>query len=126
MGNRAVVSFNTSPKSPALYFHWNGGRASIDGFMSACRKLGYKSINEIEFALRPWFGNLSLYRGTVESTDTDNGDNGWYVLNKNIEIKSRQFNRYSEEVDPEKTIAIEKEILSLNLGHCRYECLTFK
>lgn len=121
MGNRAVVSFNTAPKSPSLYFHWNGGRASIVGFMSACRELGYRSIDEIEFALRPWFGKLSLYRETVERSDKDNGDNGWYLIDQNLEITSQRFRKTSEERNEAKTIALKNEVLALNLGHCRYE-----
>ena len=120
MGNRAVVSFGTSPKSPALYFHWNGGRASIVGFMAACRELECHSIDDIEFALRPWFGRITLYRETVESADKNNGDNGWYILSSDLEIATRRYAPRSEEHDADKTQAIKAEIIASNLGHCRY------
>ncbi len=120
MGNRATVSFNESPNSPALYFHWNGGRASIVGFLSACHDLGCKSIDDIEFALRPFFGNMSLYLETVKTADKDNWDNGWYLIDKNLEIRGRKFHRNGEERNPEKTQAIKEYVLAANLGHCRY------
>ena len=41
MGNRAVISFSTSPAAPSIYLHWNGGRASVEGFLAGCLEAGY-------------------------------------------------------------------------------------
>jgi len=40
MGNRAVITQSTADSAPAIYLHWNGGRASIDGFLQAARVAG--------------------------------------------------------------------------------------
>ncbi len=32
MGNRAVLQFGQSRNSLGIYLHWNGGKASVQGF----------------------------------------------------------------------------------------------
>jgi len=48
MGNRAVIT--TAPYSTSnvgIYVHWNGGRASVEGFLKACRELGYRNLAKL-------------------------------------------------------------------------------
>ena len=40
MGNRALITLSTQRAAPAIYLHWNGGRASVLGFLKAARQLG--------------------------------------------------------------------------------------
>ncbi len=133
MGNRAVITFSTTPKAPCIYLHWNGGRASVEGFLAGCRSLGYfnagsqaKNMDQLEEMLRPFFSGdnyrLSIYRETYGKSDTDNWDNGVYVIDQTtLEIKDRRFKRYAEEIDAEKTEAIRQSIIALNTApRCRY------
>jgi hypothetical protein len=48
MGNRALLTFSTEPTAPAIYLHWNGGRASVLGFLKAARQLGITADNDEE------------------------------------------------------------------------------
>ena len=90
MGNRAVISFFTNTTSPSLYLHWNGGRASVEGFLAGCLDAGYQAtgdqkqdMDQIERCLRPFFARngecLNIYRQPVGRADTDNG---WYILDQ--------------------------------------------
>lgn len=136
MGNRAVISFGVSPKAPCLYLHWNGGRASVEGFLAAARDLGYHhagtqkaDVDQLEQFIRPFFAEpnhrLSIYRETVGTADKDNWDNGWYIIDqRTLDIRERRFVRYGEEVNPSKTQEIHDELVKLNtMPACRYEFL---
>lgn len=136
MGNRAVVSFSTAANAPSLYLHWNGGLASIEGFLSAAIKLGYqdagsqsRDIDQLEEVIRPFFAEnsrcLSIYRQKVCQADCDNYDNGWYIVDpRTLQIRDRRYMRYPEEVDGKKTGEIERIVVKLNtVPRCRYEYL---
>lgn len=136
MGNRAVVSFSAAANAPSLYLHWNGGLASVEGFLAAAIKLGYRDagsqsrdIDQLEQIIRPFFAEnsrcLSIYRQKVCQADRDNYDNGWYILDpKTLQIQERRYMRYPEEVDAMKTAQVESSVLKLNTAPaCRYEYL---
>ena len=136
MGNRAVITFSTAPNAPCLYLHWNGGRASIEGFLAAAKDLGYhdagsqkRDVDQLEQIIRPFFAEtnrrLSIYREKIATADCDNYDNGVYVLDpKTLAIVGRRFNRYGEEVDQAKTDDIHAGLVKLNTQPaCRYEFL---
>lgn len=136
MGNRAVISFSTNPTSPSLYLHWNGGRASIEGFLAGCMAAGYTStgnqtqdMDQIEHRLRPFFARngecMSIYRQPVGRADTDNWDNGWYILDQTtLIITGRLHKRHDEEVNADKTTDIRDYIARINTApRCRYTCL---
>lgn len=55
---------------------------------------------------------MTVYRHEYGSADTDNWDNGVYVLDSNLNIRKRLFKRSGEEVDSEKTFAIFENIVS--------------
>jgi len=92
MGNRAVIAFQeenwrtVQPDSLGIYLHWNGGPESVTAFLDAAKELGVRSENEYGAArlcqiIGNWFGGtLSIGIGTCRTMDTDNGDNGTYVV----------------------------------------------
>lgn len=93
MGNRAVIT-NTK-KRIGIYLHWNGGPESVMGFMQACKELGYRNPNDDESygfaricqAIGTFFGGeCSLGVNTLDHLDTDNFDNGVYVIDKDWNI----------------------------------------
>lgn len=137
MGNRAVVSFSTSPAAPSIYLHWNGGRASVEGFLAGCLDAGYaatgdqeQDMDQIERRLRPFFARnnecMSIYRQPVGRADCDNGDNGWYILDPTtLAITGRLHNEgEAEEINGDKTADIRTYVAKINTApRCRYSCL---
>lgn len=132
MGNRAVITFATSKSAPCIYLHWNGGRASVEGFLRAARHLNLhvplhgagdptrfdtqaQVLDAIAQVLARDFFKVkvgeTVYRETYGSTDADNWDNGVYVIDADLEIVGRKFQRNPEEVNDEKTLAIYSEII---------------
>lgn len=125
MGNRAVITFDTTKSAPCIYLHWNGGRCSVEGFLNAAKALGLREVEAgkeaealdwIAETLAKNFFNcevgMTVYRETYGSADCDNGDNGVYVLNRTLDIVGRKFKRGPEDISPDKTAGIEKQILS--------------
>jgi len=55
---------------------------------------------------------LTVYREQYGRADKDNGDNGVYVLDENLNICKRIHKTNYEEVDTEKTQAIFENIIS--------------
>ena len=91
MGNRAVIAFqeenwNTvQPGSMGIYLHWNGGPDSVTAFLDAAKELGVRAddygVARLCQIIGNWFGGtLSIGIGTCRTMDTDNGDNGTYVV----------------------------------------------
>jgi hypothetical protein len=121
MGNRAVIT--TAPfdnDAIGIYVHWNGGRASVEGFLLACKELGYRSpgadrgyaMARLVCAAGVFFdGGLSLGLGTCKELDCDNGDNGVFLIGDDWEIVGRVHHRGAEEINPEKTRAIADQIM---------------
>ena len=120
MGNRAVIT--TAPfdlKNVGIYVHWNGGRDSVEGFLRACKALGYRSpemdssyaMGRLTQAIGTYFGGAtSLGIGTVDDLDYDNGDNGTYVIGGNWEIVGREYWTGLEDADEGRTTAIASKI----------------
>lgn len=121
MGNRAVITvapFNSS--NVGIYVHWNGGRASIEGFLKACRDLQYRdpslddsyAMARLTQVIGIFFGGSeSLGIGVVSQLDADNGDNGTYVIGEGWEIVERLHVSVHAEVDPAKADAIAATIV---------------
>lgn len=128
MGNRAVVTIGTAKNSPCVYLHWNGGLASVRGFLKACKSLG-KAKNNQEAILRLFnvayaFMNNgqqvkhapSVYLKTYGRADTDNGDNGLYLIDKGFNLIGRDYlpyDGYKEEIDEWKTADIYSKALEM-------------
>ena len=122
MGNRAVIAFEPySITSPGIYIHWNGGRESVEGFLEACRRLGYRrpdmdpsyAMARLTQVIATFFGGTtSIGIDLIKRLDTDNGDNGVYVVGGDWEIKRRRFRTSPDVSDPEKTKAIADKIVA--------------
>lgn len=123
MGNRAVVTFANrkyiepfiDPKGDGeslrgfietqggflvgVYLHWNGGRASIEGFCEACRRLKFRGPASDSYGVARFVqvvcnflgDGLSVGVGMLEHFDTDNHDNEVYVVDDNWNIVGREF-----------------------------------
>lgn len=42
MGNRAVITTRKDLKDIGVYLHWNGGRDSVEGFLTYCKIKGFR------------------------------------------------------------------------------------
>jgi hypothetical protein len=122
MGNRAVITFGPfNEKKVGIYLHWNGGRDSVEAFVKACKKLGYRTPkNDPTYAfaglahvITTFMGGSSVGIGTCENLDCDNGDNGVYLIGDEWEITGRHYWRQGreEQVDEKTTEAIYEQII---------------
>ena len=116
MGNRAVIAFGPDKTDTiGVYLHWNGGEASIEGFLRAAKALGLRDPLEDSYGVARFVqmvgnyfkGSLSLGIDTLGRLDCDNGDNGLYILGPDWTIAGRRYNNTARrEVNEEKTAAI--------------------
>lgn len=96
MGNRAVIT--TKEKKASVYLHWNGGRDSVEAFLEYCKRQGQRSPDQDCYGwarlcqvIGNFFGgSTSLGIGHYDELDTDNHDNGVYII-KGWEIIGREF-----------------------------------
>ena len=96
MGNRAVIA--TREKKIGVYLHWNGGRDSVEGFLTYCKLKGYRCPEKDNYGwarlcqvIGNFFGGeCSVGIDLYDRLDTDNGDNGVYII-ENWEIVDREF-----------------------------------
>lgn len=102
MGNRAVI---TVDKKSGIYLHWNGGYTSVRAFLDYCKLQGYRkpsydksyAMARLTTVIANFFGGGdSVGIGTYENLDTNNGDNGVYIIGGNWEIVGRE---YSEDIE---------------------------
>lgn len=120
MGNRAVIT--TAPYAETnvgIYLHWNGGRESVEAFLDAANALGMSSpASDASYAMARlvqiignyFGGSTSLGIGICSELDTNNGDNGTYVIGDDWQIVGRAFGRDGP-VDQEKKAAIFAEVM---------------
>jgi len=122
MGNRAVITIGQTfnPAAVGIYLHWNGGRASIEGFLKAARLLEYRSpaadpsysFARLVAVITAFFPDgLSVGVGTCAQLDCDNGDNGTYLIGDDWQIVGRKYHDGPEETNPEKADAIAAAIV---------------
>lgn len=108
MGNRAVIAFSDNKNATGIYVHWNGGVESVLAFTHAARDMGARSPNgDQTYAMAGLVRAVTLFMhyrpgellsmgiGSVSSLDTDNFDNGLFVIGDDWNIKTRYFNRDS-------------------------------
>lgn len=96
MGNRAVIT--TQSKKIGLYLHWNGGRDSIEAFLKYCELQGFASPEKdyygwarLSQVISNFFGGtLSIGIDEYYKLDTDNYDNGVYII-KDWQIIGREY-----------------------------------
>lgn len=88
MGNRAVIS--TEDKNIGVYLHWNGDRSFIESILAYCDLKEYRSPETDDYGWarlcqilgNTMGGTLSLGIDKYERLDTDNWDNGVYIIKK--------------------------------------------
>lgn len=96
MGNRAVIT--TSKKKLGVYLHWNGGRDSVEAFLKYCELQHFRSPDNDCYGwarlcqvIGNYFGgSLSVGIDDYWKLDTDNQDNGVYII-RGWEIIGRDF-----------------------------------
>jgi hypothetical protein len=104
MGNRAVIA--TETKDVGVYLHWNGGYDSVSAFLTYCNLKGYARPEQDGYGwarlcqvIGNFFGgSTSLGIDLYSHLDTDNGDNGVYII-KDWKIVGREFHDGSEQTE---------------------------
>jgi|TARA_A100001388_G_C28526833_1_gene383652 hypothetical protein len=102
MGNRAVITIKEK-KVPqedwnSLYLHWNGGRDSVEPFLHVAKLYGIRCNDDPSYAIARlsqlignyFGGTLSVGIGAYKRLDTNNWDNGTYII-EDWEIVEREF-----------------------------------
>lgn len=98
MGNRAVIAVEGS--KVGVYLHWNGGPESVAAFLRAAKDLGIRTPKSdtshfyarfVQMIGNFFGGTTSIGIDVLESLETDNGDNGLYIINDAFEVIDRQF-----------------------------------
>lgn len=93
-----------------MYLHWNGGYDSIKPFCMACNRLGFRGAVRDCYGVacftqlvRNFFGSNGLSVGvdTLKMLDTNNYDNGVYIVNDKWNIIGREF-AYDEQKNTDK------------------------
>ena len=90
MGNRAVITTkeNFENNGVGIYLHWNGGRDSVEAFLTYCDLRGDRAPGSDCYGwarlcqvIGNFFGGtLSLGIDVVNNLDCDNWDNGVYII----------------------------------------------
>ena len=105
MGNRAVITTRKDLKDIGVYLHWNGGRDSVEGFLTYCKIKGYRPPEYDNYGwaylcttIGNFFGQsgLSLGVDVANKLDCDNWDNGTYII-KDWKIIDRLYQRRGEQ-----------------------------
>ena len=117
MGNRAVLALDSAAQNAiGIYVHWNGGRASVEGFLEATRRImgdrlgdqTYGKARLIQAITTFHEGNLSVGVGLLKQLDCDNWDNGVYVIDTaTMTIKDRKYFKGLEQSGDPDSIADE-------------------
>ena len=131
MGNRAVITIKEKniPQEDwqSLYLHWNGGRDTVEPLLHVAKLYDLRCQDDPSYAIarlsqiigNTLGGKLSLGVGTYKQLDTDNCDNGVYVV-KDWEIVDREYHHGLEqqEYDFNKVVS---EIRSVNDSIFKYK-----
>lgn len=90
MGNRAVITTreNFNNDGVGVYLHWNGGRDSVQAFLTYCKMKGYREPTSDNYGLARlcqvignfFGGGLSIGIDKCSHLDYDNYDNGTYII----------------------------------------------
>jgi hypothetical protein len=115
MGNRAVIT--TQDKDLGIYLHWNGGRNSVEGFLLYCKMKGYRAPENDCYGwarlcqvIGNFFGGeYSVGIDRYDRLDTDNGDNGVYII-KDWQIIGKEF----EPLDTLDIVQVKMMLESIN------------
>ena len=104
MGNRAVIAFSDNKNATGIYVHWNGGIESVLAFTHAAKDMGARSPDgDDSYAMAGLVRAVTLFMhyrpgellsvgvGPLNTLDTDNYDNGLFIIDNNWNIKARHF-----------------------------------
>ena len=103
MGDRAVIS--NKSKKMGVYLHWYGYREFVESVLAYCDVKKYRSPDVddeygwarlCQVAGNTIGGNLSVGVGIFDRMDTDNWDNGTYII-KDWDIVDRLFTHSKDE-----------------------------
>ena len=105
MGNRAVITTvkGWENNGIGIYLHWNGGRDSVEAFLKYCelrefRDEDYGMARLTQVIANFLGGGLSIGVDTIDHLDTDNGDNGVYIIDdREWKIVDRKYFQGSEQ-----------------------------
>ena len=105
MGNRAVITTyqeklidNFSENEIGVYLHWNGGRGSVQAFLTYCKLKGYREPENDNYGWARLCQVIANFFGGTNSIgidkccylDCNNYDNGVYLI-QNWEIVWRKY-----------------------------------
>lgn len=100
MGNRAVITTkeNFENNGVGVYLHWNGGRDSVEAFLTYCKLKQYREPETDNYGwarlcqvIGNFFGgDCSIGIDTVNRLDCNNYDNGVYFI-ENWKIVGRKY-----------------------------------
>jgi hypothetical protein len=109
MGNRAVITASKAysvegSSDIGVYLHWNGGRDSVEAFLTYCKIKGYRAPDYDNYGwarlcqvIGNFFGGeLSVGIDKCQNLDCDNGDNGTYII-KGWDIVGRKYHEGGEQ-----------------------------
>lgn len=119
MGNRAVIT--NKDRRIGIYLHWNGGPESICAFLTYAKAYGIRTpegdsqycFARLTQIIGNFFGGTcSIGIDVYEHLDTDNGDNGTYIVDNNFNVNKRLFcpDGYTETVTESNMRDFIKEI----------------
>ena len=102
MGNRAVITTreNFNNDGVGVYLHWNGGRDSVQAFLTYCKMKGYRKPTSDNYGwarlcqvIGNFFGGeLSIGIDKCSHLDYDNYDNGTYIIDGWDIVDRKYFN----------------------------------
>lgn len=102
MGNRAVITTkeNFENNGVGVYLHWNGGRDSVEAFLTYCKLKEYREPETDNYGwarlcqvIGNFFGgDCSIGIDTVNRLDCDNYDNGVYFIEHWKIVGRKYFN----------------------------------
>lgn len=103
MGDRAVIS--NKNKKIGVYLHWFGYREAVESILAYCEAKKYRSPDVddeygwarlCQVAGNTIGGTLSVGVGIFDKMDTDNWDNGTYII-RGWDIVERLYQEYPDE-----------------------------
>lgn len=102
MGNRAVITtkqgWTSKENNLGIYLHWNGGRDSVEAFLTYCKMKGYRSPEKDNYGWASLAAVITNFFGAsgdsigidiVTRLDCDNWNNGVYII-EDWQIVDRQ------------------------------------
>jgi len=131
MGNRAVITIKekNTPKEDwrSIYLHWNGGRDSVEPLLHVAKLYDLRCQSDPSYAIarlsqligNTLGGTVSLGAGAYKQMDTDNHDNGVYVV-ENWEIVDREYHHGLEQQEYDFNEMVS-EIRSVNDSIFKYK-----